>query len=288
MDDRPDEPNDETFEPFELEDTPSGETRRTAPRPKEAPAARPGGGGKGGPPTGIPCPSCGTHNPPFNRHCDSCGARLSQAPLPVAPQPMLRTTAGARALMVLAGVILTVALLALAVNVFRHGDGTATSTTTTITTTVTIDIEELQPIRVECTSELTSFPCENLIDDNPNNDWNAEAGGVGTVLTFLFSPPVQITEVILFNLDDAERFARNARIKGLEIKVDDLPQATIGELLDTNDPQRVQLRSLRTSSVEITITSAFPGQTYDGKEPFAELALKEVAFYGRVSPETSG
>ena len=84
----------------------------------------------------MPCPSCGTLNPPFNRHCDSCGARLSQAPLPVAPQPMLRTTAGARALMVLAGVILTVALLALAVNVFRNGgDGTAESTTTSTTTT---------------------------------------------------------------------------------------------------------------------------------------------------------
>ena len=133
MPDRPDEPFDEGFEPFELEDTPTGETRRAAPRPKEAPAPR-SGGGRGGPPTGVPCPSCGTHNPPFNRHCDSCGARLSQAPLPVAPQPMLRTTAGARALMVLAGVILTVALLALAVNVFKGGDGTPESTTTSTTT----------------------------------------------------------------------------------------------------------------------------------------------------------
>ena len=125
MADKPDEPLDELFEPFELEDTPTGETRRAVPRPKEAPAGRAGGGGKGGPPAGVPCPSCGTLNPPSNRHCDSCGARLSQAPLPVAPQPMLRTTAGARALMVLAGVILTVAVLALAVNVFRNGDGTA-------------------------------------------------------------------------------------------------------------------------------------------------------------------
>lgn len=278
---------DESFEPFELEDTPTGETRRTAPRPKDAPAAR-SGGGKGGPPTGVPCPSCGTFNPPFNRHCDSCGARLSQAPLPVAPQPMLRTTAGARALMVLAGVILTVALLALAVNVFRSGDGTVESTSSTTSTTIEIGIEELQPIRVECTSELTSYPCENLIDDDPNNDWNAEAGGVGVVLTFLFSPPVQITEVIFFNLDDAERFARNARINGIEIKVDDLPQPTITNLRDINDPQRVQLRSLRTSSVVITITGAYPGSTYDGKEPFPELALREVAFYGRVSPETTG
>lgn len=287
MDERPDEPFDELFEPFELEGTPTGETRRTAPRPAEPSAGRPGGG-RGGPPTGVPCPSCGTHNPPFNRHCDSCGARLSQAPLPVAPQPMLRTTAGARALMVLAGVILTVALLALAVNVFRNGDGSAAPTSTTTTTQPPLDIVALQPIRVECTSELASFPCRALIDDDPDNSWNAREGGVGATLTFLFSPPVQIAEVIFFNLDDTERFERNARIKGIEIVIDDLPQATIAELGDTNQPQRVQLRSLRTSSVVMTITSAYPGQTHEGREPYKELALHEIAFYGRVTPEIGG
>ncbi|MFH1331274.1 MAG: hypothetical protein ABIJ48_11555 [Actinomycetota bacterium] len=287
MDDRPDEPFEENFEPFELEGTPTGETRRVAPHPQEAPAAR-AGGGRGGPPTGVPCPSCGTHNPPFNRHCDSCGARLSQAPLPVAPQPMLRTTAGARALMVLAGVILTVALLALAVNVFRDGDGTVEPTTTSTTSQPPLDIQQLNPIRVDCTSQLPSFPCTALIDDNPDNSWNAQAGGVGTVLTFLFSPPVQIAEVIIYNLEDTARFERNARIKGIEIVIDDLPQAKIADLDDTNEPQRVQLRSLRTSSVTITITSAYPGQTYEGREPFPELAAQEIAFYGRVSPETTG
>jgi len=288
VNDRPDEPSDEEFEPFELEDdAAAGETRRPFPRPGETPAPRPGGG-RGGPPTGVPCPSCGTYNPPFNRHCDSCGARLSQAPLPVAPQPMLRTTAGARALMVLAGVILTVALLALAVNVFRDGDGTAESTTTSTTTTIDLRIVELKPFRVDCTSELASFPCEALTDENPNNDWNAEAGGVGAAVTFFFSPPVQIAEVIFYNLEDAERFARNARIDGLEIVVDDLQQATIANLENTNEPQRVQLRSLHSSTVTITITSVYPGESYEGESPFPELALQEVAFYGRVAPETSG
>ena len=88
---------------------------------------------------------------------------------------------------------------------------------------------KLQPIRVDCTSELASFPCSALIDDDPDNDWNAEAGGVGTSMTFLFSPPVQITEVIFYNLEDTERFLRNARIKGIEIVVDDLPQSTIAD-----------------------------------------------------------
>jgi hypothetical protein len=201
---------------------------------------------------------------------------------------MLRTTAGARALMVLAGVILTVALLALAVNVFRGGDEPEATSTTTTTSTPDISIVELEPFRVDCTSELASYPCSALIDADPDNSWNAEAGGVGTVLTFFFSPPVQIAEIIFYNLEDTERFERNARIKALEIVIDDLPQQTIADLRDTNEPQRIQVRSLGTSTVTITITSAYPGQTYDGKEPFRELALQEIAFYGRVSPESGG
>jgi len=282
VDDTPKDHSDEIFEPFGLEGASGDEHARPVPRSRE-----PGGGGGQGEPPGIPCPSCGTPNPPFNRHCESCGARLSQAMLPVAPQPMLRTTAGARALMVLAGVILVVALLALAVNVFRGGGGTAATSSTTTTTSVPLDIVQLQPIRVDCTSELADFPCSALIDDDPDNSWNARDGGVGVVVTFLFSPPVQISEVYIHNLEDQERFLRNARMKGVEIVIDDLPQATIFELADSNEPQRVSLRSLRTSSVQLTITSAYPGQSFEGREPFRELAAQEILFYGRVSPDTT-
>ena len=108
-------------------------------------------------------------------------------------------------------------------------------------------------------------------------------------MTFFFSPPVQITEMFITNVTDDERFARNARIRGLEIVIDDLSQATIEELDDTNaEPQRIQIRSLRTSSLTITITSAYPGTSFDGKEPFTELALQEIQFFGRTAPEASG
>jgi len=286
VDDTPSDHPDEGFEPFALGGTPGDEDARPTPRSRE-----PGGGGGDGPgePPGIPCPSCGTPNPPFNRHCEACGARLSQAMLPVAPQPLLRTTAGARALMVLAGVILVVALLALAVNVFRgRGDTAAESSSTTTTTSVPLDIVQLRPIRVNCTSELVDYPCSALTDDDPDNSWNARDGGVGVVVTFLFSPPVQISEVYIHNLEDQERFERNARMKGVEIVIDDLPQATIFELDDGNQPQRVSLRSLRTSSVQLTITSAYPGQSFEGREPFRELAAQEILFYGRVPPDTTG
>jgi hypothetical protein len=201
---------------------------------------------------------------------------------------MLRTTAGARALMVLAGVILGVAVLALVVNVFRGGGVETAATTTTTTTSIPVEIKALSPVRTTCSSQLAAFPCTALTDNDPENRWNATEGGIGAELTFLFSPPVQITELFIDNVQDEERFRRNARVKGIEITTDDLIQSTIIELDDTNEPQKVQIGSIRTSSLTITITSAYPGQTFEGKEPFPELAMQQITFYGRVSPDAGG
>lgn len=208
--------------------------------------------------------------------------------MPVAPQPMLRTTAGARALMVLAGVILSVAVLALVVNVFRGGGTEAVESTTTTTTSIPVEIKSLTPVSTRCSSQLAAFPCTALTDADPDNRWNATEGGVGADLTFLFSPPVQITEIFIDNVQDEEPFRRNARVRGLEIKTDDILQSIIIELDDTNTPQKVTIGSIRTSSLTIKITSSYPGQTFDGKEPFTELAMQQITFYGRVSPDAGG
>lgn len=234
----------------------------------------------------IYCSSCGATNDAENRHCEACGARLTRSQMPVAPKPMMRTTAGARAVIVLASIVLGVTILAVIVNVFRDGGETvADSSTTTVTSLATVPIGELVPIRVDCTSELPAFPCSALIDDDETNSYNAREGGVDTELTFLFSPPVQITEMFIQNLEEEERFLRNARMRGIEVLIDDLPQATVVDLDDTQDSQRIQIRSLRTSSLTIRMTSAYPGQSFEGREPFPELAIQEITFFGRASPE---
>src|SRR3990167_7282073 len=101
---------DNLFEPFGLKGGPGEkgdpEPRRTQPRQTR----------QVNPQTTVACVSCGSANDPENRHCERCGARLARTQMPVAPQPMLRTTAGARALIVLATVLPGVALLALLVN----------------------------------------------------------------------------------------------------------------------------------------------------------------------------
>jgi len=289
LDNDPKDPNDtfgDLFEPFDLQKGPPVQSDDPEAGSGESPRTEQGA--IPGPGYALPCSSCGSPNPPGNRHCESCGARIGRANMPVAPQPMLRTTAGARALMVLAGVILSVAVLAGVVNIFRSGGDATVESTSTTTTLIPVEIKALVPVRTRCTSELAAFPCSALTDNDPNNSWNATEGGVGAELTFLFSPPVQITELFIDNLQDEERFRRNARVKGIEIITDDLIQETIVELEDTNEPQKVQIRSIRTSSLTVKITSAYPGQTFEGKEPFRELAMQTITFFGRISPDSGG
>lgn len=288
----PNDPFDDLFEPFGLGQQPNEEQvprRTTQETPQVAPSEplQPQTDG-----TAVYCAACGNPNDPSNRHCELCGARLIRSQTPVAPQPMLRTTAGARALVVLSSIVLAVAVLALLMNLFGGGgDDPTASSTSTSTSLATVPIGELTPIRVDCTSELTAYPCGALIDDDPTNRWNAtpDEGIVGAELTFFFSPPVQITEIFFTNVSDEESFTRNSRIRGIEIEIDDLAQTTIEELDDSNEePQRIQIRSLRTSSVTMTITSAYPGASFEGNEPYLELALQEIQFFGRVAPEASG
>ncbi|MBU1866827.1 MAG: hypothetical protein KKE89_10460, partial [Actinobacteria bacterium] len=177
---------------------------------------------------------------------------------------------------------------ALMVNVFRGGGGEAVETTTTTTTSIPVEIKALTPVSTRCSSELAGFPCTALTDTDPENRWNATEGGLGAELTFLFSPPVQITELFIDNVQDEERFRRNARVKGIEITTDDIVQSIIWEFDDTNQPQKVQIGSIRTSSLTITITSSYPGQTFEGKEPYTELAMQQITFYGRISPDAGG
>jgi len=174
------------------------------------------------------------------------------------------------------------------VNMFSGGGGGTTETTNTTPTSLpTTPIGPITPIRVTCnppSSESSSFPCTALIDGDAATSWNATDGGIGVEITFLFAPPVQITEMIIQNVVDECRFLRNARMKGIEVSIDDLTQTIVKELDDSRDPQRIPIRSIGTSSLTIRITSGYPGQTCDNKEPFVEMAAQDVYFFGRPTP----
>ncbi len=296
-DDRSDQ-FDDLFEPFELDDAPP-----PIPPRSEVPPAHPGtevteelSMNTGEVPTQqhvtthaegentVACPSCGALNPAFNHHCERCGSRLSQDPMPIAASPLSRSSAGGRALGVLAAVVLVVALVALMINIFRGGDDTALPATSTSSTTTTqpVIVSEILPSSAKASSQLSDrFGAENLIDGDPETRWNDDGlHGVGAWLEFTFPRPVQITEIEFENVTDDEAFRRNYKIQGYTITLDDLNVPISGRLLNSNDPQRVKVASLETVTLRIDVTTTHLAEPVGTNPPFDELALQEVRFFG--------
>jgi hypothetical protein len=276
---------DDLFEPFELEDgPPTGEV------PVSGPADSAGDDEHDHDDVAkVSCPSCGTANPAYNRHCEACGARLSTAPLPVASPPMVRATPGGRALGVLVAVVLIAALIALFINVFGGDESPTPQSTTTLggtATTLPIDpIVELQPSSVEASSELGSqWGANNLIDNDLATEWQDRSlGGRGAELTFRFSQPVSINEIEIYNLPDDARFRANYRIQGFAITVNDLSFEITGRLDDDNIRQVIEVASIETRTLTLTVTSTYDSESMDSALPFDELALADVRFFGRFS-----
>lgn len=270
---------DELFEPFELDDGPPEDDASLPEPPPPVPTQLVGGG------AGITCPSCGAANPPLNRHCERCGARLVADPLPVAPRPSAMTSPGARALGVLAGVVLVVALVALVVNVFGGGDDgsavAAEATSTTVTTQPPV-VTEVFPVAVTVSSELGDrWSKETLIDGDPDTYWNdASLRGREAWIEFRFGRPVQLTEIEVLNIPDETKFKQNYRVQGYTIEVDDLDLPISGRLRDTNEPQRIDIASLNTTVLTFRVNSTFEAQSVGDNPPFKELAIAEFRFFG--------
>ena len=297
--DKPGDHFDDVFEPFELGEPPQEEV--AVPRPKNDPSVPPPPppehthpqppqsqrtAARATQPASTPivaCPSCGAQNPEYNRHCEQCGAKLSQDPLPVAPRPTSHTSPGARALGVLAAVVLVVALAALIFNVFGGGDDTVAPEDTTTSTAAAAPVAavELFASSVKASSEIDGHEASSLIDGDPATDWNDEGlRGKDAWLEFTFAQPVQLTEIELQNLEEDERFKRNYKIQGYVITVDDMDIEIPGRLENTNDPQRIPIASLGTSSLIVRVTSTYTAEPAGDRPPFNELALQGVRFFG--------
>lgn len=243
----------------------------------------------------VICPSCGAQNAPTNRHCEECGARLSQGPLPAAPRPAVQATAGVRAVIAIGGLLLGVIVIALLFQLFSGGDeATATSVVASETTSTTLQIVEpdvLDPLDVECTPEgLGSFICENLISGSDalyQVDWaDLEERGESVTIRIEFRSAVAINRINWRNIsNDDTRFRRNFRARSLTISSDDsLADAQI-ELQNIPGTQQIDFSSLSTHQVTITINTAWPAEVVDG-QVFRELAIDEIEVIGR--PATTG
>jgi hypothetical protein len=220
----------------------------------------------------------------------------------VAAQPLIRTTAGSRALVVTAIVIAAVILIALLFNIFsgdEDGAGTTSidGTGTTVanagptgttqpggtgTTAPLTEAMRLTPNRVLPSAQLSDFPADNLIDDDPTTMWQVGQEGAGASLAFFFPEPVALERIEFKNSTDRTQFLRNFRIRGVRISPDDTTRSVVTELADTQDAIVVDIETSLTTNIRIAVTSTYPAETVDGVV-FKELALEDIAFYGRLA-----
>ena len=235
----------------------------------------------------ISCPSCGAANPSQNRHCEECGARLSQEELPVAAPPMLRTSAGARALVAVIVVIAMVAVAAFIFQAFGPDEDPVAGDTTIATSTTSqppARARQITPLEVTASSSLSErWAPENLTDRDPITVWNdASQGGQGAWIEFTFAQPIEIQWINIAQYEEDHDFYRNFRIRGYLIIADDLrDQPVPGELEDVPGDQRVAFQSVRTTSLRFEVVSTWPAQAFDGEVPYEELAVQEFEFWGR-------
>ena len=241
----------------------------------------------------VTCPSCGANNPANNRHCQECGARLSQGPLPTAPRPAVQATAGVRAALAISALLFGVVVVALLFNIFS-GDPEAAVTSTTVAANTSTTIAELAPIDildVECNQEgVGSFVCDNLIDGTETEyqfDYEAVPEGEAITIRLIFDRPTVVQRIDWVNLEDATRLKRNYRARGIQIAADNSLQPVLVQLEDLAGSQPVAFAALDATSIEITIESDFPAEVVD-EESFTEMAIQEIRVIGRPGSITNG
>lgn len=265
-----DEPGN-TVEQFELSPVP--------PPPAVTAARRPG--------AAIICPSCGTTNSPTNRHCEECGARLSQGPLPAAPRPAVQATAGVRAVVAIAGLLLGVVVIALIFRLFSD-DANPTDTTTSATPTSTsLTVQEpdvLNVLDATCSAEAVgSFICENLIsstDTEYQTNWaDLQDAGETLTITIQFRQGVRISAILWTNLSDEVRFQQNFKARSLAVLADDSRTPQQFELQNTPGEQSLLFSSLFTNKLIIEVQSAYPAVLAEDNV-WTELAIDEIQILG--------
>ncbi len=268
--------------------------RPPAARPKSA-APSPGKGNGNGNGNGngadIACPSCGAINPGNNRHCQECGARLRQGPLPMAPRPAVQATAGVRAALAISGLLLGVIVIALLFNIFSGDDPSAASSTSSTSTTAPV-ILEAGPIDIlseTCDPPgIGSLVCSNLTSGT-NAEYQVsweENSNDGVLITLTFREPMAITEIQWSNITDPVRFRQNYRADGLLIVAQDSVIETPANLDDQPGTQIVRYVSLSTTTLQIKVVSAFEAEVEEDQR-FDELAIDEIVVVGRPATATT-
>lgn len=283
---------------------PAGEEAITVRQPGEAAATAaaagtpPGAAREQTPPSvDVVCPACATPNPPTRTLCRKCGVALT-APRPTSPavEAMDAPARGLDRLKVAMAALAVAALVAVVVVVLlaqREPGEVATQVKPSPPATSTVQPTALESarVRVEASSTLANetlsdgtvlrYDAALTLDGDPTTAWNHGAGGDGTgeVLTYTFDDAVALSHVVVVNgfALSEDLFRRNARMRDVVVTTD----AGKFELTlrDTRMPQQVEGDFGRTRSLRVDVASVYPGEEFEARQAFGDLALSEIGFF---------
>lgn len=261
------------FESFSLENTPP---------PEEAPPVAQI------PRRTVQCPSCGGHNPVANRHCEECGALLARSNMPIAPRPVVQSTAGTRAAMALAMVLVGIFVLVLLFKSFTAEDEPPTTSTSTSTTTLSLPTEALILTATCSIPGYATLECNNLKEPNTEYqfNWTSLPADREVTINLVTGSNWKINQLVWVNIADPTRFRQNYRAKTISItdgRPDTLP--TVVALQDVPGEQVVTFLSRGTSKLIITITEVFSAETINGNV-YPEFALQQIKILGNELTST--
>ncbi|MFI9330147.1 zinc ribbon domain-containing protein [Kitasatospora sp. NPDC052868] len=230
---------------------------------------------------GVPCPSCGTPNPPDRRFCRRCATALTPG---TAPPPLpwwrtiwplrRRTRAGSgrttRFLVVLAVVL---ALGAGGFLLLPAGRSLFEDTRDKLGKS-----KAVTPVRVEASAEVPGHPAGDATDGLSNRYWGAP--GPGASVTYTFAKPFRLVAVIVTNgaSTSPEDYAREGRALQIEMEVtasDGRKTVRRLALSDKPGPQTFPTGISDATSIRLTLDAPA------GLDGDRHLALAELEFFQR-------
>ncbi|MGH3622023.1 MAG: NADase-type glycan-binding domain-containing protein [Sciscionella sp.] len=230
----------------------------------------------------MPCPVCGTPNPPERQLCQHCAAPLrtpaaQSHPSWWSPKRRYRQTQryggsgrwlrrGAALVALVAAVIAGIALLPAGRNLFedvRDKLGTTSA---------------IAPSATTANAQLAGHPATALSDGLTNRYWGAPA--VGDSAKFTFRAPFRLLDVIIHTgaSTEPEEFRQQARAVQLDLVTTDSDGESQTQSVTLNDrpgAQTVQTGISDVVTVRLIIRSAA------GLAPGRHIALGEVEFFKR-------
>lgn len=235
-------------------------------------------------PAEVMCPSCSALNPASNRHCEACGARLSQGALPVAPRPTVQATAGVRAAIATGVVLFVVVIGAVLFNIFTGDATTSTTLAATETTLATPETVQIDVLAANCTVPgLAGLACSNLIDGSAGGEyqitWDEIPAEQPVTITLVFAEPTVVKSIEWENLAESDRYYQNYRASSIAVQAGPGAPAIPIQLDDRPGAQVHLYATQPTLEMTITVTDTYLPQERNG-QVFTELAVADIRAYG--------